>query len=501
MAKLIFYKGDEGGCGIHRIIQPAEILSDLGFDVSVEWLNTHRTIAADTAVCVFQRDYQQIDVSVYWKWLKEKGIKIVYDLDDDIFDVPKSNPTYSYFRRKDIREQYEYYLRNADVVTVSTEYLKNRLQEYNPNIIVVPNIIDLSRWKNTKKRPNKELRIGWAGSPTHEDDLQIVYPILKQLLQQNKQISLYFLGYIPPEFKKLGDRVHYISGGDYNHFVKNLQNMNLDIALAPLVVNNLNKAKSNIKYLEYSVAHLPTVASSISPYSSVIEEGKNGLLAGTVADWRRKIELLINNPNLRSKIAANAYQTVVEGFTSDLIKDTLKQLYTNLLKDFVPTGSITEQHHKTDDKVYFKQDLENFHQVVKMFLKNRRVAYIHRPEVGECLDNCINNLYKHFHIFTDDPNLKRLRAKYKQSKIKVEVGRISENYDLIIDPIVSLSVLSLYKQHLENHAKLLVGFYGNSTETSEFNAKVHKQFTVLHTINFSNHFDLEKSLTLYLLGI
>jgi len=55
---------------------------------------------------------------------------------------------------------------------------------------------------------------------------------------------------------------------------------------------------------------IPAVYSRISPYSDVIEDGSDGMLAATPEEWFEKIELLIRDANLRQQIVKNAQAKV-----------------------------------------------------------------------------------------------------------------------------------------------------------------------------------------------
>jgi glycosyltransferase involved in cell wall biosynthesis len=85
--------------------------------------------------------------------------------------------------------------------------------------------------------------------------------------------------------------------------------VSFDIAIAPLKNIEFNKAKSDLKYLEYAMAGLPVVASDIEAYNKTIIHGQNGFLAKSEEEWFKYLSLLIEDYKLREKIgrAARAY--------------------------------------------------------------------------------------------------------------------------------------------------------------------------------------------------
>lgn len=385
-SKIVMYKGDEGGCGVLRIIQPGNYLKKLGYNVSIENLDTSRTIYPNTQICVFQREYVQPDVLDYVSWLKSRGVKIVYDLDDDIFDVPKSNPTYEHFKRPETRKKYEFFLKNADLVTVSTEYLRGRLRHYNSNIVIVPNCIDFDTWPGRPPHSSHSgIRLGWAGSATHYEDLMLVFQPIKNLIQKFKSLSLHFLGFCPKEYQDaFGDRVIYHTGGNYKFYQHKLAQLSLDVGFIPLVVNNLNKSKSPVKYLEYASQKIPCVASKEGPYKDLIKDSENGYLANDPIEWEHKLGVLIKNKGVRNKVGENSYiycqqnynmQTKIylwEKYYKQLLTTPVPEVNTKGLKKSSENSSV--ENIPTAAQADDVQIIHDIYNISKLFAKNKKIC-------------------------------------------------------------------------------------------------------------------------------
>jgi len=102
-----------------------------------------------------------------------------------------------------------------------------------------------------------------------------------------------------------------VSGRDipYPRFVRWLRHrVTWDFALAPLVANEFNEAKSAIKFLEYAALGVPGIFSDVGEYGSTIEHGETGLLVASdrLQDWEQAIFELASNPPLRERLATNA---------------------------------------------------------------------------------------------------------------------------------------------------------------------------------------------------
>ena len=89
--------------------------------------------------------------------------------------------------------------------------------------------------------------------------------------------------------------------------------MNFDIGICPIVDDEFNRNKSQLKWSEYGALKVPSVCSDLPPYDCV-EDGKTGYLAKDVDEWVEKLSLLIDSENLRRQMAENAYQKNYEDF-------------------------------------------------------------------------------------------------------------------------------------------------------------------------------------------
>ena len=92
--------------------------------------------------------------------------------------------------------------------------------------------------------------------------------------------------------------------------------MGLDIALAPLADNNFNRAKSNLRVLEYWAADYPVIASPVLPYK-FIKDDKDGLLAMEQYEWFDAMERLVKDENKRRQLIKNGRKRLEEEFDVD----------------------------------------------------------------------------------------------------------------------------------------------------------------------------------------
>jgi GT2 family glycosyltransferase/glycosyltransferase involved in cell wall biosynthesis/Tfp pilus assembly protein PilF len=247
--------------------------------------------------------------------VKNPSARIIFELDDALTLVPANNPHVNYFQS--IRPQIEEYLRNADLVTVSTPKLKAVYSCYNDRIQVLPNTIDTKLWLpvSPASKQDKKISILFSGTLTHHHDLALIERAIELIIEEfGDRVEFLFWGNLPatlqgkPQVRKITNFTP-----DYRQYVEGMKSMKIDLALVPLEGIPFNQTKSNIKWLEYSACKIPAIFTDIEPYNQSVEHGKTGwLVSNTVEAWREAIKKLMLDEGLRLRIAETAHQTVLE---------------------------------------------------------------------------------------------------------------------------------------------------------------------------------------------
>lgn len=251
------------------------------------------------------------------------GYKLVIDTDDNSDDIPHFNYAHpDYHAGTNVSRLVRAELREADLVTVSTEPLAAWARKYSSNIVVVPNCIDTALYANVRGREKEarhrnDIRIYWGGGGGHYGDLLEVRDALLRICAERPNVKLIFSVFIPDWAADLPPfRVFMIRFAHFNAYPKVLKWLCADVAVAPLVYNEFNRCKSNVKYLTYAMADIPSVYQDIAAYDSVTH-GVTGLKARTRADWYTHINTLLDNRMLAQSIAERAKRDVLARFTID----------------------------------------------------------------------------------------------------------------------------------------------------------------------------------------
>jgi len=241
----------------------------------------------------------------------------------------------------------------ADAVTTTNLLLADRIRKKSGqrNIHVLPNCHTGSDWPIKQRPPNDDgtVWIGWCGSVSHYPDFREILPVLDRLMAKYPQLRIQVMGssfdyLFPPakdaKMKRIGGY-----GGDNNdlecyEFDKSgarypgrmefhppvpirayakwmCDTWHADIGIAPLENHPFNAAKSELKWVEYSLLGVPTVASKVGPFKRTIRHDQDGKLCGSPKAWGYALEELIESPELRQSLAAAAHARVRTDYDAD----------------------------------------------------------------------------------------------------------------------------------------------------------------------------------------
>lgn len=348
-----------GGVDYYRLVKPAQYIK--GHEVELVGIDIRKY---GTGLKRWETIFKKFDVVWLSYFLDAKVAsqifycrdkykkKVIVDVDDNYLDILPSNPIYDKFKQtKRDRAILSTTLFFADVITVSTEPLKQRMLKHfkevhntDKNIVVIPNYNDVKDWQfplGEKRR----LTIGYAGSNSHQDDIEMIAPALGKLMDKYPELHFETIGCIEskmlPIFKNWSEsallRCSFQAGTWYfKEYPPILADKNWDIAMAPLVDSSFTRCKSHIKWLEMSMFKIPVVASDVYPYfmdingKQIIEHEKTGLLVKP-SEWFDALESLIIDEKKRKEMGRAAYDYVIKTWQyGDEINDIISKMLAKL---------------------------------------------------------------------------------------------------------------------------------------------------------------------------
>lgn len=324
--KVLAVPSDRTGCGFFRVLRPHTKMNELFSDevevdikYDFDWSNLDDISQYD--IIFFHKGVYR-DIKSFRKALffcKEKGIKIIMDVDDH-WDVGPYHPQYHSLKNSGIPEIIKDNLKIADYVTTTTPIFANEIRKFNPNVRVFVNAIDPEEEQFIPKtNESDKIRFGFVLGSSHRHDMEMFRGVINSLPKDViDKIQIVLCGYdlrgtvtyrdvdgqlknrpILPlesvwyEYESIVTDNHRICSPDYkewlHNFIENgeyplIENEhyrrcwtkdimeycthynNIDVLLVPLEENTFNSVKSELKLIEAGMMHKVAVVSNFGPY-------------------------------------------------------------------------------------------------------------------------------------------------------------------------------------------------------------------------------------------
>ncbi|WP_307983984.1 rhamnan synthesis F family protein [uncultured Lactococcus sp.] len=323
-------------CTRYRVENKAAQLRNLGFDVWTVNASDFKMGYAENAshIIIYRTGYSE-EFEKLCHLAQKYNKPVYYDIDDLVIDT-KYTDLLSYTQVLSDIEKYEYdsgvksygkMMSLCDSVITTTQTLKEELENYSSKVIINRNLASeelVSLSQNTIKdyrQDHSKVKLGYfSGSITHNENFEMIKPAIVQILEKYPHVELHLVGYIdlPQDLQKYTKQIKMNPYVDWRELPRLISQM--DINLAPLVDSVFNRAKSEIKWLEAALVKVPTVASYLGSFEEMVSNDETGLLAQP-SEWYEKLEILIENPDKRQRIAEAAYRFVLENCTVKNHKD------------------------------------------------------------------------------------------------------------------------------------------------------------------------------------
>jgi len=303
-----------GACatGYHRILYPLKALAASFPDIELEPLNLLDRSKIDGSDIFVTQCAIGVKAMSFLFECRKKGKKIVIDYDDSFADLPEIKLKEFNMTSKEVTDNWIRYLNLADLITVSCDPLKSRVESLtNTPVRVVPNLIlkrDYEEFEDYSPSRSR-IRILYSCSDSHIKDFNFIAPVLKRIGEDYNNVTIVSHGnlnfsYLCPWYR--GKAIH-IENGPYESYYDALREIQPSIFIAPLMPTIYNNCRSNLKYLQSSLVKAAFVGTNLPPYNNV-EHNKTGLLPFTRISWWWHLRRLVRNPKLLTKIGKASYK-------------------------------------------------------------------------------------------------------------------------------------------------------------------------------------------------
>tara|TARA_Y100001968_G_scaffold330212_1_gene381431 strand:- start:434 stop:1528 length:1095 start_codon:yes stop_codon:yes gene_type:complete len=281
---------------------------------------------SDNEVLFIEKElFPYLPYSVELIFLRNK--KYILDYDDAIFEnyngkSYESSTKNSSFKNRLIRFLFKNkipkLIKGSLLVINGNDYLNKFSEKENAKkSIIIPSSIKFSNYKdhhNVKKRNRNQINVGWIGNPGSQISILEISSVFKSLVD----INFIFIG--------IKDVPFYIKNAKFLEWKEEteVQSLtNFDIGIMPLKDLEFQRGKCAYKLIQYMACGVPVIASPVGVNAEIITDGENGFLASSSEEWLEKLNILINDHEMRQKFSTNGRKLVEKGFTVEVNKINL----------------------------------------------------------------------------------------------------------------------------------------------------------------------------------
>lgn len=261
---------------------------------------------------------------------KEKNIKVVYYIDDLLFEpsleVLDENKYLNYKKRAPVILDL---IGRSDLLYCTTPALSKELAAttHHPNIYFGDICLSVDP-ESVYFNSDRNKVIGYTGFG-HTQDLESIENILLEILNEYPDWQLELIGTMIPSEKlcTLGSRLTLIPPErDYDAFLSLLKSRNWSIGICPLVANRFNAFKANNKWIEYSYCNVATIASDLDPYQYG-SPNDSLLLCDSALAWKDSFRQLINSRELVDKLVLNAQDVIKTRYSNTALSHQILNIF------------------------------------------------------------------------------------------------------------------------------------------------------------------------------
>lgn len=264
-------------------------------------------------VIVWQRVAMDVrEVATVAELAQRSDVLLVYDLDDNLFDLDDEAERLAYSDRLRAVEES---LRVADQVWCSTSLLAERvggMTRSPPRIMA--NALDPELWGETPEfagQPPGSCQLLYMGTRTHAADLDLLTQAMDFLeSSQPGRFRLDIVGVASDYPSRPWVQVLQIPshiGASYPAFVHWLRRQKLGrFGVAPLLSSPFNDCKSCIKVMDYAALGAISIVSDVPAYAELRPDQDLVKTENSPLAWAQSIDRLLSDRVLQTEILANS---------------------------------------------------------------------------------------------------------------------------------------------------------------------------------------------------
>ena len=260
--------------------------------------------------------------SCFERTLRLLKVPYVYDYDDAIFHMYDAHARHAV--RWVLGRKLAPLISGAAAVMAGSRYLARYAEHFNPRVHVVPTVVDLARYPRRPQRARTRgasMTVGWIGSSSTSQHLQLVGPALAELAREGP-LRLMAVGARPMKIPGVSVEIRAWSEQ------REAQDLaEVDVGIMPLPDEPWARGKCAFKLIQYMAAGLPTVASPVGVNSEVVTP-KTGLFASTHPEWVDALRRLRNAPSMGQAMGERGRQRVERHYSLQSQNERVRRILT-----------------------------------------------------------------------------------------------------------------------------------------------------------------------------
>jgi len=342
---VILANRDLPQCDHYRVVQKRLQLERAGWTVEIYGQSEGEPcrLALDRAcAAIFYRVAAFPAVLHAILYARALGIPTIYEIDDLLFDPALYPDPFESFEGQITDAEYvglqygvplfRYAMQRCEVGLASTPALAQAMRPLVRSGVchVLRNGLDerntpfLARARTPFSTSAVTIFYG-SGTKAHNRDFnEIAAPALLDVLGRHPHVRLVIAGYLRLD-RRFGPFAHRVLqlgfSPDVSAYWETLSGV--DINLAVLAPSPMSEAKSEIKWLEAAMCAIPSVVSATRTYREILVDGEDAFLARTPQDWRRALDALVRDADLRESVGRRARAKALREYGLDGAADIL----------------------------------------------------------------------------------------------------------------------------------------------------------------------------------
>lgn len=249
-----------------------------------------------------------------WIITKILSKKVIYDFDDAIWlaNTSTENAMVSIVKwHRKIKAICKWSYR----ISCGNKYLCEFAQRYSKHVTLNPTTIDTENRHNPSlfsinKNNINVITIGWTGTHSTLKYLDSLVVVLQKIEAKYSNVQIVIIANKNPMLP--------LSSFVFKPWTKKSEIEDLltfDIGIMPLEDDLWAKGKCGFKALQYMALELPTLASPVGVNCEIIDNGVNGFLCTTEAEWMNCLSKLIEDMETRREVGNTARQKIIKNYS------------------------------------------------------------------------------------------------------------------------------------------------------------------------------------------